>query len=434
MKARRSAQRVALAVVWGLASGGVWAQVMAQSTMQTGLPLPAPVLRAAVQAQPRVAAAEAALAAARARGDALRAGPYEWTARLALNRRDDRAADQRLHEQEVALETTLRMPGKAQTDAQLAALGVEEQAHALAQARREVLHELLADAFALLAAQRESAVQAEQLAVSQRQLEVALRRERAGEAAKLETLAARADFARVQAAAEAAQAQAAERLAAWSRSYPGVPLPDAAAAVPDVHALLTGVEPLESAAAQAAWVEQMMAHNAELAAAASRAALARTEATRAEQYRLADPTVGVRASRERGAQERVLGVYVSLPIGGAGRQAAVAAALAQAERAERELAQARQRVQAEAWRLLSQALQGVRQAQRQQAAAQAMERSAQLQERAWTLGEGVLSVVLLAQRAAAEARLAAERACVDAAAALARLELQSPRWWADAGG
>lgn len=427
MKAGEAVRRAALAVVWGLAAGSAWAQAAV-----AGLPLPAEVLRAAVQAQPRVAAAEAALAAARARGDALRAGPYEWTARLALNRRDDRAADQRLNEQEVALESTLRLPGKAQTDAQLATLGVQEQTHALAQARREVLHELLADAYALLAAQREAAVQAEQLAVSQRQLEVALRRERAGEAARLETLAARADLARAQAAAEAAQAQAAERAAAWPRSYPGVPLPDAQAAVQALDALVARVQPLESAAAQAAWVEQVLAHNAELAAAAARTALARTEAARAEQDRLADPTVGVRASRERGGQERVWGVYVSVPIGGAARQAAVAAALAQAERAEREQAQARQRVQAEAWRLLAEALQGVRQAQRQQAAATALVRSAQLQERAWTLGEGTLSDVLLAQRAAAEARLAAERARVDAAAALARLEMQSPSWWADA--
>lgn len=219
----------------------------------------------------------------------------------------------------------------------------------------------------------------------------------------------------------------------WPRSYPGVPLPDAQAAVQAVDALVARVQPLESAAAQAAWVEQVLAHNAELAAAAARTALARTEAARAEQDRLADPTVGVRASRERGGQERVWGVYVSVPIGGAARQAAVAAALAQADRAEREQAQARQRVQAEAWRLLAEALQGVRQAHRQQAAATALVRSAQLQERAWTLGEGTLSDVLLAQRAAAEARLAAERARVDAAAALARLEMQSPSWWADAG-
>jgi hypothetical protein len=41
--------------------------------------------------------------------------------------------------------------------------------------------------------------------------------------------------------------------------------------------------------------------------------------------------------------------------------------------------------------------------------------------------------VLLAQRTAAEARLAAERAHVDAAAALARLEAHSPSVWADAG-
>jgi outer membrane protein TolC len=101
----------------------------------------------------------------------------------------------------------------------------------------------------------------------------------------------------------------------------------------------------------------------------------------------------------------------------AARQAAVAAALAQADRAEREQAQTRQRVKAEAWRLLGEALQGARQAQRQQVAAQALVRSAQLQERAWTLGEGTLSDVLLAQRTAAEARL----------------EAHSPSVWADAG-
>ncbi|MBS0506373.1 MAG: TolC family protein, partial [Proteobacteria bacterium] len=179
----------------------------------------------------------------------------------------------------------------------------------------------------------------------------------------------------------------------------------------------------------ATWVQRILDDNHELERAQARAEQARLQAQRIQLERRPDATWGVRATRERGGQEQVLGVYLSLPLGGAGRAADAQAALAQADIAEQELAQTRQRVQADAWRTAGEAQQAQAILQRQRHALQQLEQSAALQQRAYALGESPLVELLLAQRGALDARLVTETAALDALQAHARLLLDAHRLW-----
>ncbi|MCE1250546.1 MAG: TolC family protein, partial [Comamonadaceae bacterium] len=128
--------------------------------------------------------------------------------------------------------------------------------------------------------------------------------------------------------------------------------------------------------------------------------------------------------------ERVVGLYLSLPLGSAGREADAHAAQAQADMAAQALEQVRQRVALDAQQRAHEAVNSLQQlAQQRQALAQLQE-SATLQERAYALGETPLMELLQAQRSALEARQLADSAALDALQAQARLQLDAHLLWA----
>lgn len=371
---------------------------------------------------PQVRAADAGIAAAQAHSQRLQAGPHEWSLKAALQRRSD-AAGARFAEQELGLETALRWPGKAQADRQLGELGVRAGELARGDAWHEAARSLLTDWFDALREARTADLLAAQARLAVQQLEVVQKRVKAGEVARLDVLAAQADQARTDAAAAQAQARAQSLARTLARRYPGLPsLPPASAigqALPD---------PLAPSVQD--WVTRILADNHELELAEALAQQARQRAGRSALEQRADPTLGVRATRERNGQEQVLGVYVSLPLGGAGRQADVALALAEAGRAQQHLAQTRLAVETEAWRAATAAQESRATWQRLDAACESIQRSADLQARAYSLGETALTEVLQARRGALEAALVAETARLEALQSHARLLLDTHQLWA----
>ena len=265
------------------------------------------------------------------------------------------------------------------------------------------------------------------LAATQRRVDL-------GEAATLELLATQAEHARVKAQAARATAQAMLVRQSLLRRYPG--LPDPASLLPPADAPWPAELPEGGTDGQdpaAAWVARILEDNHELELAEAQAGQTRLQAERMRLERTPDPTVGVRATRERGGQEHVLGVYVSLPLGSAGRRADAQAALAQADVAQQELARTRQRVEAEAWRVVGEAAQARATLAQQRQALAYSEKSAALQARAYALGESGLGDWLLAQRGALDARLAAETAALEAQQAQARVLLDAHRIWTPPG-
>jgi hypothetical protein len=156
-----------------------------------------------------------------------------------------------------------------------------------------------------------------------------------------------------------------------------------------------------------------VADNHELELAEAQAQHAELLARRAGLERQADPVLGLRASRERGGQEQVLGAYVSLPWGGAGRRADEQTALAQADMARQKAEEVRQRVGAEAWRVAVGAVEGEAGWLALDAAWRRLDQTAVLASRAYSLGELALAEALQARRLALEARLGADAARLD---------------------
>ena len=414
-----------------------WAATSASglASAQTSLPAVPPVLPPAqtvmhVLAQlPQVRAANLGIPLAQARNERLQAGPHDWVAKAASNRRSEREGSN-FYEAEVALETSLRWPAKVRADQLLGTSEIRSGELTLADTWHEAARNLLSTWFDALRDVRGAAVLQEQAALVSQQMTVTERRVKAGEAASLELLAAQAEASRVAALAARAQGQVKVRLQALQRMYPGLPVPTDMSTT-DRSAWSNAQSSSEVVAQQ--WATNILTDNHELELAMAKAAQARLQAQRITLERRGDATLGVRASRERSGQESVLGLYVSIPLGGAGRRADAQAALAQADMAEQALAEQRVRIETEAWRTASEVEQARHTRSQLQSAQAQIERSAMLQSRAYALGESPLADLLLARRNALEARLAADTAVIDEMQAHARLLLDTHRLWAAPG-
>ena len=114
----------------------------APTLAQPGLP-PEPQVREALDQHPTVLAAMARVAAARADGEALRAGPHEFQLTTsAIQRSVDR--DGRYAEFDASLSRPIRLPGKARLDRQAGASGVAAAENRMEDARHQAAL-LLAD-------------------------------------------------------------------------------------------------------------------------------------------------------------------------------------------------------------------------------------------------------------------------------------------------
>jgi outer membrane protein TolC len=369
---------------------------------------------------PTVAAARAAIRLEEANRQRLEAGPHETVLRLTGQRREVRPAPGAQYgEWNVALERAFRLPGKAELDARLGEEGVEQARLALGDALHEAARSLLKSWFAWVKENVQTALWREQVALIREQLAVVERRIRAGDAPRMERLAAEAALA--QAEANLAQARFREQAAATelARRFPGLRLPA------EMKPVLASPPPFDAAY----WRKKVLDHNHELAAAQAAARRSRLMVARAEAERLPDPTLGVHAGRERGGEENVIGLTVSIPFGGAARAATVAVHRAEAEMAAQREALVAARLALEAENLFQGAQAAHAAAVSQTAAAQAMEEAAALAARAYALGEGGLNDLLTARRLALEARLAATLATIEASEAHYRLLLDAHALW-----
>lgn len=375
---------------------------------------------AALRSSPAVNAADEHIDAQQARARRLGAGPYEWTLGLGEQSRRVRTAPEgRYTEWDVGLERTVRLPSKRDLDQQLGAAGIATARVGRGDAVHETGRNLLAMWFDWM---REEAAVVEwrhQRDNLSRQAQVLGRRVELGDAPRLERL--QADAALAQVTAQLSQAEGRARVAAerLRRQHPLIALP---VTVPEV--------PPEAIEGQAEdWILAILQHNHELAVARAESTRARINASRSDAERLPDPSFGIRLSRERSGEERLLGVSLSLPLPGEGRRADSDAALAEARASAHREAGVQRRVEAEAAALFRQAVAARSGWLGQRLAADALARSADLTERAWQLGEGRLAETLAARRLAHEAQLAAQMARLEARERYWRLMLDAHRLW-----
>lgn len=387
-----------------------------------GLPPLLPT-REVISALPQVQVARAGMDVAQARGQGLQAGVHEWTLKAGAQERSETAGP-RYIENEVALERSIRWGGKAQTDRDLGEAGVSASRSGYADSWHEAVRSLLQGWYDWQRARSAARVQAQQTALAQEQLEVATRRVKAGDVPRLDELMAQAERDRMQAQEQLALGEEAVLRAELQKRFPGLAL-SADASQPDATP-----ESLQLPGEAPQWVLRILDDNHEIELAEAEVRMARLRSERAGQDRRADPLLGVRAARERGGAENIVGAYIAIPLTGSYRESEQRATLAELAAAEQRLLQTRQRVEAAAQRVVLRATHALAAWQRQEAVAQAMARVAQLGGKAYSLGEMTLTEALQSRRAALEAALTAEAARWDALEAVSRVLVDAHRLWA----
>jgi len=350
--------------------------------------------------------------------DKLAAGPYEWTVRAGASRRTAPGAERYL-EQEVALERPLRWFGKASLDQALGEQGLAVARALHGDAWHEAGRALLRDWFDALRDMAGVARLEEQLAVTQRLQSIAARRVQAGDGAALDLLQADTEQRRVLALLQQARQRSEQTLTLLAISYPGLPRPQADSL------------PLPQAGSEAAasWAERIVHDNHELQLAQAEADLYAMRASRLASDAMPDPTLALRAARERDGQERVFGVSLSFPLPGAGRTADRSAAAIKASMARERVAQTQLRVALAARRAASDSVHSHVIWTTLQEVQQHTIRQADLMQRAYQAGECTLAEALAGRRQALDAALTAQTAQIEALAAQARLQLDAHAIW-----
>ena len=379
---------------------------------------PLQTVKEAMDNSPMVQAVQAGIKLEEANARKLNAGPYEFTAKLTEKQRRVRESGN-FSEWDAALERGLRLPGKAAIDQQLGAQGIN-----LAKlAYGDALHESGRNLLRLWFAWQQEHVQAKQwqnqVDALGEQLAIVRKRVAAGDAPQLEVSLSGAALAQAEYALR--QATLREQTAATdvTQRYVGITLPGDPA--------LVEPEPLQEGFDY--WREKILEHNHELALVRGEVQRAQLHLNRSSADKTPDPTVGINYSSERGGEDRITGLFLSIPLPGEARRASESGALAQAEIAAYNEAKTLRRLGAEITNAYNNAVAAYDGWQKAKAAADGMQRNAELMTRAYSLGEMGLSEVLLARRQALEAGLAAALAQLNARESRYRLLLDAHQLW-----
>ncbi|MDR0274001.1 MAG: TolC family protein [Burkholderiaceae bacterium] len=385
--------------------------------------LPAPErVRAAIEEQPEVRAADAALTQAREDARALAAGPHETQLSVAPLRRrvNDPGSHASYNEWEVSLSRTLRLPGKAALDEESGARAVAAAGFRQGGARHEAARGLLAAWMGWLRAEGVAAAAQARHDSLAHERAILARRLELGDAAQREVDQLDAAIASTQAERQQTLADAQAQRLMLASGFPQVPVPAQAPVLP-APAPLQGIP--------ADWMARIAAHDHELAAMEETAARHQALARRAEAERKPDPTVSLRTFSERGGMERGVGVVFTIPLGGARRDAEARSQLAAAEAARSQAEALRRDATRQARLAVTQAQLTLSLWQAARSARDAHAASLARQRRAWELGEIGLAERLQAERLAADAALAELRARADAHESLLRVLVDGHALW-----
>jgi outer membrane protein TolC len=152
-------------------------------------------------------------------------------------------------------------------------------------------------------------------------------------------------------------------------------------------------------------------------------------AQRSRADQMPDPTVGLRYSNEMAGNEKVAGVYISIPLSFGHRSAVAEGVAQQAAIAADQEAFVKRRLEGDIYAAHTQAVKSFDTWQQAHEAALAIRSNAELVGKAYSLGESSLSDSLTARRFALESSLAENLAQLDANEARYRLLLDAHQLW-----
>ena len=373
--------------------------------------------RASIDQDPAVNQARHGVQAATHSAAMLEASPYEWTASTtAQRRRVDGSGTS--NEWSVQLERTVRIGGKAALDRDLGEAGRRLSTAQLGAVRNEAARQLLDLWLDWLAARQAREGLLEQVRFAEANISAVEKRRKAGDASMLELNVAKGDLAEVQRQVSALAAAEAKAQATLRVRYPQLPL--------EARALS---EPLPPERNEGQWREQIAAGSDALRAAQQALRKAELTAARARADRMPDPTVGVFTSSEAFRSERVIGLSLSIPLGGTYREQGAREALQQVEIARAGVERQQRDLDVQVAVQVGEATSSFERWQLAERSATVAQESARLTQRAFTLGEADLQALLLVRRQAVDAVNAAVAARVDALRSRYRLLVDARLIW-----
>lgn len=374
---------------------------------------------AALNSNVNVITAETGIKLEQANQRKLDAGSHEFNLRAGTAQRRVVNPTQRLHEWDVALERPFRILGKSGLDSDIGAEGVSRAESALGDARHEAGRALLRLWFNWQRERAQVNQWQQQVDILTQQAQMTTKRFQAGDAPKMELNQAQAAVAQASVALQQARVRGSLAANDLLRQFPALVLPEQPAT--------TVPQPVEQDLAY--WKAQIIEHNHELAMVQSDSRIQELQAKRSRRDQLADPTFGVRYSNELGGNERVTGLYMTLPFSFGVRGAIADGAAAQAEIAAEREAAVRRRLEGDVAAEHALAVGSYETWQQAHEAASGVRQNAELMTRAYSLGESSLSDVLTARRLALESSLAELVAQLDANEAHYRLLLDAHQLW-----
>lgn len=346
-------------------------------------------------------------------------GNYEFNLRAGTGQRSVASTGEKLKEWDIGLERPLRLLNKVSIDEDIGVASVARAEYALGDARHEAGRMLLQMWFAWQREQAQVVLWQQQADILKQQSQMVEKRVKAGDAPKLELNLAQA--ATAQASVPLQQAQLRTQLARndLQRQFPAIQLQ----------------EKLLPAAPQAVehdfafWKSRILEHSHELGMAQQQSRVQQLLAQRSRADQLPDPTVGVSYAKEVSGSEKVMGVYVSVPLSFGQRSATAEGATQQAVIAADQETFAKRRLEGDIYATHTQAVSGYNTWQQAHEAAQAIRSNAELVAKAYSLGESSLSESLTARRFALESSLAENLTQLDANEARYRLLLDAHQLW-----
>lgn len=404
-----------------------WIAIIAMSLAMPGLAQglatpadlpPTPMARKWIDQDPSVQQARSALQAASHTAAMLNAGSHEWTTRLTAQRRNYRSGGPDSNEWNAQLERGVRVNGKAALDRQLGEVELS-----IAQARvGEAVHEAAKSLLDLwidgLAASQAQSLFEQQRSFAQANLRAVDARKRAGDASALDMSVASADAADVERQASLAASNLAKARAKLRVHFPAAQLPDR-----------TLGDPMPIIEAEAQWLELVLKAADPLRIAEGELRRAELHASRASADRVPDPTIAVFAASEAFRQERIVGVSLSIPLGGTYRAERGQQALREAEAARASVDRQRRELETSVAEVYADATGNLERWRLSEQGAAAAGENARLSQRAYSLGESDLQALLLARRQFLDASRSALEARAEALRASYRLLIDAHLIW-----
>ncbi|HRH87056.1 MAG TPA: TolC family protein [Rubrivivax sp.] len=406
---------VALATVLSLGSAATraWA---AASTAPAELPT-AEQARIAIDQDPAVVQALRSLEASGHSAAMLEAGSHEWTVGgTAQRRRIDGAGNS--NEWSVQIERPIRIAGKAGLDRRLGQSTLDVARAQLAAARSEAARSLLDAWIDWLAARQAREVMDDQVRAADENLRTVSLRQKAGDASRLELNVAQGDVAQARQQAVVSATAEAKALAALTIRYPS--LAAEPRALPEPTPLTWG---------EAQWRDRVLEAHPLLTAATQGVRKAELAADRARADRTPDPTVGVFTSSEASRTERVVGISLSIPLGGTYREQASLEALKQVEVARAALERQRRELELAVSGQVQEALGSLERWRLAEQSAATLRETSRLTQKAYAAGEADVQALLLVRRQALEATSSAQAARAEALRAQYRLQIDAGLLW-----